>query len=128
MVGPYEGLSLVNRNRFGSRCTHFSGRLRRRFWLEYRVHGRPHEFKRDAKRFLSLTLVGQALLIRPGRDELSLARVCVFDAAQASTRYPDGTPDEQELVRTEEKRFPRKTASIKDLQFPLTRTRSQDCG
>jgi len=73
MVGPYEGLSLVNRNRFGSRCTHFSGRLRRRFWLEYRVHGRPHEFKRDAKRFLSLTLVGRAP-VNPPRWGRALAR------------------------------------------------------
>jgi len=59
MVGPYEGLSLIYRNRCGSGRTHFSGRLRlRRFWLEYRIHGLTHEFKRDAKRFLSLSSVG----------------------------------------------------------------------
>jgi hypothetical protein len=33
----------------------------------------------------------------------------------------NGTPDEQELV-------PRKTASIKDPQFPPARTRSEDSG
>jgi hypothetical protein len=51
---PYEGLSLVDRNRFGSRRTYFSGGLRRGFWLEYRIHGLTDEFTSDAKRFLSL--------------------------------------------------------------------------
>jgi hypothetical protein len=59
MVGPYEGLSFVDRNRFGYRCTYFSGRLRRRFWLEYRVHGLTHEFTSHPKRYLSLNLVGR---------------------------------------------------------------------
>ena len=97
MVGPCEGLSLVDRNRFGARCTHFSGRLRRRFRLEYRVHGLTHEFKCDAKRFLSLNLVGTS-------SRSSVFVFLMWLNLQLGIR--NGTPDEQELVPTEEKRFP----------------------
>jgi hypothetical protein len=83
MVGPYEGLSLVARNRFGSGCTYFSGRLRRRFWLEYWIHGLTDEFTSHAKRYLSL-MAGRDQLRSSetttfGRDELLLVRSIVED-------------------------------------------------
>ena len=55
----HEGSSSIGRSRLGFGCAGFARRLRRRFRLEYRIHGRPDEFKRDAKRYLSLTAGSQ---------------------------------------------------------------------